>query len=91
MDETIGVDGDTIALHAFSWILADDARASRFVALTGVEPGEIASQLGSSNFTRAIFSFLMGHESDLIACADALGHKPDALARIGARFNPDYE
>ncbi len=91
MDETIGADDATVALNAFAWILAEDARASRFVALTGVEPGALAAELGKPSFTSAIFAFLMAHEPDLVACADALGLKPETLARIAARINPMIE
>jgi hypothetical protein len=82
-----GDEAETLALNAFAWILAEDARASRFIALTGAEPAALAAQLGSPGFTSAVFTFLMAHEPDLVACAEALALKPEALAAHGARLN----
>ena len=76
-------DGETLALGALGWVLAEDARASRLVALTGLTPAGMRERLEQRDFLAAVLRFLENHEPDLLACADALGISP--LALIAAR------
>ena len=85
--ETIEDDAVAIALSALGWTLADDARASRLLALTGLEPEDIRARIGEPAMLGAILAFLASHQPDLIACAEAIGVTPqqliDAQARLG--------
>jgi hypothetical protein len=76
-------DGETLALGALGWVLADDARAERLLALTGLTPAGLRARVGERDFLAAVLRFLENHEPDLIACAGALGVSP--LALIAAR------
>jgi hypothetical protein len=76
-------DGETLALGALGWVLADDARAERLLALTGLTPAGLRARVGERDFLAAVLRFLENHEPDLIACAAALGVSP--LALIAAR------
>lgn len=71
----------TCALQAIAWLLADDDRAGRLVAVTGIAPADLRRRLGDPAVLAAALSFLEAHEPDLIACADALGVPPAALLR----------
>jgi hypothetical protein len=64
-------------------VLADDARAERLLALTGLTPAGLRARVGERDFLAAVLRFLENHEPDLIACAGALGVPP--LALIAAR------
>jgi hypothetical protein len=76
-------DGETLALGALGWVLADDAGAERLLALTGLTPAGLRARVGERDFLAAVLRFLENHEPDLIACAGALGVPP--LALIAAR------
>ena len=76
-------DGETLALAALGWVLAEDARAARLLALTGLTPEGLRARVQEREFLAAVLRFLENHEPDLIACAGALGISPVAL--IAAR------
>ncbi len=72
-------DAEALALGALGWTLSDDARASRFLALTGLTPETLRARLAEPALLAATLRFLEGHEPDLLACADALGVPPSFL------------
>jgi hypothetical protein len=76
-------DGETLALGALGWVLAEEMRAARLLALTGLTPEGLRARVQDRAFLAAVIRFLENHEPDLIACADALGLSPMAL--IAAR------
>ena len=79
--ETNPHDDMALALSALSWILTDDARAERLLALTGLDVAGLRSRIDDPTLHEAIFSFLEAHEPDLVACAGALGVPPECLVR----------
>ena len=79
IQETNEEGGHALALSALGWTLADDARAARLLALTGLTPEDLRSRLGEPATLAAILRFLEAHEPDLVACAGALGVAPAAL------------
>lgn len=72
-----------LALGALGWVLADEDRAARFLALTGLTPDELRASLDSPATLCGVLEFLCAHEPDLLAAAAALGLDPQAIA--GAR------
>ena len=72
-------DGETLALGALGWVLAEEARAERLLALTGLTPESLRAHVQERGFLAAVLRFLEAHEPDLIACAGALGISPIAL------------
>ena len=76
-------DGETLALGALGWVLAEEARAARLLALTGLTPEALRARVQDRDFLAAVLRFLENHEPDLIACGEALGISP--LALIAAR------
>ena len=79
-------DDAALALQALGWILSDEPRAERLLALTGLAPDELRASLGEQATLAAILSFLTAHENDLVACADALQVPPAALAAAAQRL-----
>ena len=83
-----GESAEALALQALAWILTEDARAQRFVALTGIEPHDLRARAGEQAVLDAALGFLEGHEPDLFACARELGIAPieivSARMRLGA-------
>ena len=72
-------DDEALALGALGWTLAEDRRAERLLALTGLTPDLLRAKLEERDFLAAVLRFLEGHEPDLIACADELGVAPARL------------
>lgn len=76
-------DAQALTLNALGWVLSDDDRAARFLALTGLTPDSLRTSLDKPSTLAGVLDFLCAHEPDLIAAADALGVEPAVLA--GAR------
>ena len=76
-----------MALSALGWVLSDENRADRLLALTGLTPEALRGGLGNSAVLAAVIGFLCSHEPDLVACADALGVAPQDLAGAGERLD----
>ncbi len=87
MRETIADDPAALALAALAWTLGEDARAQRFLALTGLEPADLRAAAGEPATLDGVLGFLEGHQPDLIACAQALGITPERLVAARERLN----
>ena len=77
---------EKLALGALSWTLAEDARAGRLLALTGLTPDALRARLGEPAFLAAMLRFLEAHEPDLLACAEALEIAPARLVEARRRL-----
>lgn len=86
--DTIEDDAQAIALSALAWTLGEDRRAERFLALTGLEAGDMRTRLTDPALLDAVLGFLELHEPDLVACAETLGIKPERLIAARARLIP---
>jgi len=73
-------DPQALALASLGWLLADEARAGRLLALTGLTPDALRGGLDDPAVLGAVLDFLAAHEPDLIAAAEALGIAPASLA-----------
>jgi hypothetical protein len=63
-------------------------RAERFLAITGLDPDGLRAAIGESATHLAVLDFLLAHEPDLIAAAEALGLAPAELAAARGRLEP---
>jgi hypothetical protein len=68
-----------LALSALAWTLADEARAERLLALTGLSGADLRERLAEAGVLAAVLGFLEAYEPDLVACAEALAVDPGAL------------
>lgn len=84
--DTDRADPEGLALSALGWTLADEARAQRLLALTGLTPDDLRGRLGESALLAAVLRFLEAHEPDLVACAEALGVPPAELVEARRRL-----
>ena len=73
----------TLALAALGWVLTDDDRAERYLALTGLNPDTLRAGLDNPSVLQSCLDFLANHEPDLIRAAEALAVTPEEL--IAAR------
>ena len=72
-------DAPTLALMALGWLLGEQGRAQRLLALTGLDPDSLRDGVGRPEILSEILGFLANHEPDLIACAAALDVRPERL------------
>jgi hypothetical protein len=84
--ETNEDDPQAIALSALTWILGDDVRTARLLALTGLNAEDIRTRVGDPALLDAVLGFLEAHEPDLLACANTLGLAPLALVAARGRL-----
>ncbi|KQT34799.1 hypothetical protein ASG29_01160 [Sphingomonas sp. Leaf412] len=75
---------ETTGLRAVAWIIGDDDRAGRLLALTGLDADALRDGLGDRTVLAAVLAFLESHEPDLLACAAALETSPETLVRARA-------
>ena len=64
-------------------MLADQDRAERLLALTGLTPEVLRESLTERSVLAAVLEYLAGHEPDLLLAADALNVTPDRLVQAG--------
>jgi hypothetical protein len=79
-------DPEALALGALGWLLGDEDRAARLLALTGLTPELLREGLGDGAVLAAVLDFLCAHEPDLIGAAAALAVKPSDLASARERL-----
>ena len=70
-----------MALHALAWTLAEQARADRMLAMTGLLADDLRERATEPAVLAALLNFLEAYEPDLLACAEALEVKPGDLVQ----------
>ncbi|MFA5969640.1 MAG: DUF3572 domain-containing protein [Sphingomonas sp.] len=78
---TANHDATVLALGALGWTLGDIGRATRLLALTGLDAEQLRAGAQYPTTLVAVLDFLAAHEPDLIACAAALGVTPATLIK----------
>ena len=68
-----------LALQALVWVLDDPARASRLLALTGLDADALRAGIANRAVLGAVLEFLANHQADLLAAATAIDCPPEAL------------
>lgn len=75
-----------MALRALAWTLAEQQRADRMLALTGLSGDDLRERAMEPAVLAALLGFLEAYEPDLIACAEALDVKPADLVLARERL-----
>jgi len=77
-----------LALRALAATLADQRLAERFLSLSGIDPPELRQRAADPALLVALLQFLEAHEPDLVAVADEIGVKPEALVAARLELEP---
>ena len=77
-------DADATALSILGWLAGEPDLLSRFLALTGVAPGEVRNAINDPGFLAGLVDFLMEHEPTLLAFSAATGIPPEAVVHAHA-------
>lgn len=83
---TTNQDAAALALRALAWSLSDDDRARRLLDLTGLDPADLRARADEPAVLASVLTFLEAHEPDLLACAEALEVRPEALVAARERL-----
>lgn len=69
-----------IAIAILNWLSEKPDMLSRFLALTGLDAGDLRSFSKSAGFNVSLLEFIMGHEPSLMDFCDNSGIAPEAVA-----------
>jgi hypothetical protein len=72
---------EEIAARALAFLAAEPARLSRFLALTGIEPGHVREEIGSPALLSAVLDHLVHDEPLLLVFAASTSLAPDAVGQ----------
>lgn len=75
------IDPADLALRGLAFLAADDERVARFLALTGLGPGELRGLVNDSGFHLAVLDHFAADEALLLAFSAAETLPPDAINR----------
>ena len=78
---------ETIAAQGLAFLTADAQRLQRLLALTGLQPADLRTRLGSREVLAAALSFLAADESLLLTFAASHHVAPAAIAAALARLD----
>ena len=82
---------ELVAIQALGFIAGEDELLTRFLGLTGVEPGDVRGLAGETAFQVAVLDFLAGNEPDLLRFADHAEMDPEAVIAARHRLaGPDH-
>lgn len=70
-----------LAVDALVFLAADEDRLDRFLALTGLAPGDLRALSGSPGFLAGVLDHLMSDEPLLLAFAEEHRLDPTTVAR----------
>jgi hypothetical protein len=82
-------DAQAIALLALATAVSDERRAQRFLDLTGIGTDELRARAAEPALLAALLRFLEAHEPDLLAVAEALDIRPEALVEARRALEED--
>jgi hypothetical protein len=83
------MDARALGLFALATAVSDERRGRRFLDLTGIGTDELRERAAEPALLAALIRFLEAHEPDLLAVAEAMEVKPEAL--VAARRELEEE
>ena len=81
-------DAETLAVAAFSAIMGDEERMSRFLAVSGLRPDTIREAAASPRFLAGILDYVVADEPLLIALAREMNLTPERLVAAHGTLSP---
>lgn len=70
-----------LALRALAFLSRDEERVARFLALTGLDAGDVQGLLGEAGFHLAVLDHVAGDEAMLLEFAAAESLPPESVGR----------
>ncbi len=82
---------EATAVAALGFLVAEPERLSRFVALSGLDVGNLRMAARDEGFLAGIIAYVAADETLLLEFAAASGRKPEEIAAAHHVLNPDFE
>jgi Protein of unknown function (DUF3572) len=82
---------ESVAASALGFIASDEERLGRFVAVTGVDPGEIRTAARSPGFLAGVLQHVMDDDRLAAAFAEHADLTPERLMRAAAALGSHWE
>ena len=79
-------DADFIAIQALTFIAADPDLAERFLALSGIGPGDLRHAATDPSFLMGVMDYVVGDEPLLLRLAAEAGVPPEAVVAAHERM-----
>jgi hypothetical protein len=79
---------ERLALDVLLWIAGDEDRLLPFLAASGLSPDTLRESARDPDFLVGVLDHVMENEPVLVACAGALGVKPERIAEAWQRLSP---
>ncbi len=89
-DKPSSADPAVLALQALAHVAGDEEMGPRFLVLTGMDADALRANAGKPATLMALLDYLMANEHDLVATAEAIGVKPEALALAARKLGSDW-
>jgi len=80
-DETAETGPESVAVAALGWIAGNEDMLNRFLALTGIEAGQIRQAANEPGFLAGVLDFLLAHEPSLMAFCNETETDPEVVQR----------
>jgi hypothetical protein len=75
---------ENMAVQALAYLAGEPEQLARFLALTGIGPQAIRSAASDPQFLAGVLDFVVGDERLLVAFAEHIQMKPEAVLRAQA-------
>ena len=80
------IEPHTLILVVLGWILEEEARAQRFLDLTGLDADGLRAGLTDPAVLSSVVEFLGNHEPDLLKASEALAVSPEEILAAGRKI-----
>ena len=75
------------AVAVLGWLASEPDMLGRFLALSGLEAGQLREAVDDPDFLAGMLDFVMAHEPTLLEFCEASGTKPEAVAAAWRHFS----
>jgi hypothetical protein len=83
--------GENLAIQALGFLAHDPDQLGRFLSLAGIGPEEIRQAAADPAFLAGLLDYVASDEPLLLAVAEHIGVKPEAVMRAHAALSGRYE
>lgn len=84
-------DAEETAIAVLVWLAGEPELMGRFLALTGLEAGNLREAATEPGFLAGVLGFLMAHEPTLMDFCAATGTRPETVVRAFHTLGGDNE
>jgi hypothetical protein len=81
-------EAEALAARALQFLADEPRLLSRFLAFSGIAPRQVRRAAAEPGFLAGVLDFLLAHEPDLMAFAQASGRPPTEVAKARAALGP---